>query len=105
MKRILLAAGLIAASSHLAQAEQWWLLSRSDTSNGVLDSCISQAPAEGFARLYELGYAPHYEDHVNEVDVVYRKLDGHQYAFAYFRYRGYCLSPAQGNIEENNKYR
>jgi hypothetical protein len=109
MKRILLAAGLIAALHTPALADQWWSLYRSNPSSGVLDACGSDvppaSPSEGFAYLSQQGYIPHYEDKGDEVDVVFKQdPNGYYHYFIYFRTYGACQGAAQRNIADASKY-
>jgi hypothetical protein len=95
---------LIGSPAHAEQ--QWWWLYRSDLSTGVLDSCKTGA-VEAFAALSRAGYVPWYVEHkdIDEVDVVFTKVDGHNYEESYFRTLDACQRAAQFFVDQANKYR
>jgi hypothetical protein len=62
MKRILFAAGLIAALHTPAHADGWWVLMTDTTTDPMRYFCQSEAPAEGFASLVRQGFVPRYID-------------------------------------------
>jgi hypothetical protein len=87
----------IALPAHAGDTEQWWLLYRSDTSTGVMDSCKSGSPVNDFVTMSARGFFPRYVYHDgNYLEIVVVAANGQEVSSNYFHSLDACQAHREG---------